>query len=100
MRKVKIALLGAMQEPIRCHRSILVGRALCENGFKVNHILDDSSIASQENIEENLLNKYYNSRNQITVDDLMGNQISEREMIKEAYRLANREIGYRVENLK
>jgi len=96
----KIVLLGAMQEPIRCHRSILVGRALWGNGFKVNHILDDYSIASQENIEENLLNKYYNSRNQITIDDLMGNQMNEREMIKEAYRLANREIGYRVENLK
>lgn len=96
----KIALLGAMQEPIRCHRSILVGRALCKNKFKVNHILDDYSIDSQENIEESLLNKYYSSRNQITIDELMGKQINEKEMIEEGYRLANREIGYRVENLK
>ena len=96
----KIALMGAMQEPIRCHRSILVGRVLCKNKFKVNHILDDYSIASQENIEENLLNKYYSSRNQITIDELMGNHMNEKEMIEEGYRLANKEIGYRVENLK
>ena len=96
----KIALLGAMQEPIRCHRSILVGRALNKNKFNVNHILDDYSIDSQENIEENLLNKYYSSRNQITIDELMGNHMNEKEMIEEGYRLANKEIGYRVENLK
>ena len=39
----KIALLGAMQDPIRCHRSVLVGRALRDNGFTVHHILDDNS---------------------------------------------------------
>jgi uncharacterized protein (DUF488 family) len=95
-----IALLGAMQDPIRCHRSILIGRALREHKFNVKHILDDYSIAFQENIEEDLLNKYYCNRNQITMDSLLGNSFSEEEMIKEGYRLANKEIGYRVENLK
>lgn len=96
----KIALLGAMQDPIRCHRSILVGRELSKHGFNIKHILDDYSLASQENIEENLLNKYFTSRNQLTIDSLLGNSMSEEEMIREGYRLANKEIGYRVENLK
>ena len=96
----RIALLGAMQEPIRCHRSILVGRALIEYGFNVKHILDDYSIASQDDIEDMLLNKYFSNRNQITIDDLIGNSLSKEEMIKKAYRLANKEIGYRIENLK
>lgn len=96
----KIALLGAMQDPIRCHRSILVGRALRDNRFNVNHILDDYTIASQEKIEENLLNKYFSNRNQLTIEDLIGNNISEEEMIRKSYKLANREIGYRIENLK
>jgi uncharacterized protein (DUF488 family) len=95
-----IALLGAMQDPIRCHRSILVGRSLRKNGFNVKHILDDYSLASQEDIEENLLNKYFSNRNQITIENLLGNSMNEEEMIKEGYRLANKEIGYRVENLK
>lgn len=96
----RIALLGAMQDPIRCHRSILVGRSLSKHGFNVKHILDDYTIASQINIEENLLNKYFSNRNQLTIDNLLGNSISEEEMINECYRLANKEIGYRVENLK
>ena len=95
----KIALLGAMQEPIRCHRSILVGRALRENGFNVKHILDDYSIASQDDIEKSILEKYFENRNQITIDFLLGTDKSEGEMIKEAYRLANKEIGYRIEHL-
>ena len=95
----KIALLGAMQEPIRCHRSILVGRALRENGFNVQHILDDYSIASQEDIEQMLLDKYFSNRNQMTIDDLSGNSLTREEMIQEGYRLANKEIGYRIEHL-
>lgn len=94
-----IALLGAMQDPIRCHRSILVGRALSDNGFKVHHILDDYSLASQEDIERNLLDKYFPERNQITIDSLLGLAKSEEELIIEAYRAANVEIGRRVENL-
>ena len=86
----KIALLGAMQEPIRCHRSILVGRALRENGFNVKHILDDYSIASQEDIEQMLLDKYFSNRNQMTIDDLIGNSLTRKEMIQEGYRLANK----------
>ena len=95
----KIALLGAMQEPIRCHRSILVGRAWRENGFNVKHILDDYSIASQEDIEQMLLDKYFSNRNQMTIDDLIGNSLTRKEMIQEGYSLANKEIGYRIEHL-
>ncbi|MBN1064878.1 DUF488 domain-containing protein [Clostridium botulinum] len=95
----KIALLGAMQDPIRCHRSILVGRFLRDNGFNVKHILDDYSIGTQEDMEKNLLDKYFSNRDQLTIDSLLGNEFSEEEMLIESYRLANREIGFRVEGL-
>ena len=96
----KIILLGAMQDPIRCHRSILVGRELVKNDFDVKHILDDYSIVTQDDIEEMLLNKYFSNRNQITIEDLTGNSLNNEEMINEGYKLANREIGYSIENLK
>ena len=96
----KIILLGSMQDPIRCHRSILVGRELVKNDFDVKHILDDYSIVTQDDIEEMLLNKYFSNRNQITIEDLTGNSLNNEEMINEGYKLANREIGYRIENLK
>jgi len=98
-KNYRIALMGAMQDPIRCHRSILVGRALRDNEFQVKHILDDYSLASQEEIEGNLLEKYFSNRGQMTIDSLLGNEPTEQELIEEGYRLANKEIGYRVEHL-
>ncbi|ATD55503.1 DUF488 domain-containing protein [Clostridium chauvoei] len=95
----KIALLGAMQDPIRCHRSILVGKALKNLGFNVKHIIDDYSIIFQEGIEENILDKYFKGREQLTIDILLGNEMSRKEMIEEGYRLANKEIGYRIEHI-
>ena len=96
----KIALLGAMQDPIRCHRAILVGRELINHGFIVNHILDNYSITSQKQLEENILDKYFSNRGQMTIDALLGNVLPEKEMINQGYRLANKEIGYRLEKIK
>lgn len=96
----RIALLGAMQDPIRCHRSILLGKNLREEGFNVMHIMDDYSIKDQDYIEERILDKYFPERNQITIDALLGNEKTREDLIKEAYKLANREIGIRVENLQ
>ena len=96
----KIVLLGAMQDPLRCHRSILLGRELINNGFEVKHILDDYLVINQEEIERRLLKKYYPNRNQISMDELLGLQKSEEELIVESYKKANREIGRRVEHLE
>ncbi|MCI9070949.1 MAG: hypothetical protein HFJ14_09875, partial [Clostridium sp.] len=71
-----------------------------DNGFIVKHILDDYSIASQDDIEQMLLDKYFSNRGQMTIDDLIGNSLTREEMIEEAYKLANKEIGYRIEHLK
>ena len=96
----KIVLLGAMQEPIRCHRAILVGRFLNENGIKVNYILNDGTLVNQLDIEEQLLNKYFEDRMQINMDSLLGKEITKQDLINQAYKLANKEIGYRSEKIK
>ena len=88
-----------MQDPIRCHRSILVGRELLNHGFNVKHILDDYSLASQNDIENNLLDKYFSERNQLSIDNLLGNNMNNQDMINEGYKRANKEIGYRIEHL-
>ena len=51
-------------------------------------------------MEEKLLEKYFEGRNQLTIDSLLGNAMSREDMIEESYKLANREIGYRLEKLK
>ena len=95
----KIVLLAAMQDPIRCPRAILVGRQLVKYGFDVKHITHEGDLKSQSDLEESLLEKYFNHRNQITIDSLLGNAMSREDMIEESYRLANKEIGYRIEKL-
>ncbi|AOY77834.1 DUF488 family protein [Clostridium formicaceticum] len=96
----RIALMGAKQDPISCHRCILLGRALREHGFTVNHILDDYTLASQEEMEERLLKKYYGNGKQITFDSYMEMDLSEEDLIRECYKKGNKEIGYRVERIK
>ncbi|GAA0865006.1 Uncharacterized conserved protein [uncultured Clostridium sp.] len=95
----KIVLLGAMQDPIRCHRSIMLGKYLNEKGFNVKYIMHEGNIVNQNYIEEDLLNKYFSDRNQLSIDSLLGTDKSREEMIEEGYKLANKEIGYRTENI-
>lgn len=95
----KIVLLGAMQEPIRCHRSIMLGKYLNEKGFDVKYIMHEGNIVDQDYIEEDLLNKYFSDRNQLSIDSLLGIDKLREEMIEEGYKLANKEIGYRTENI-
>ena len=95
----RIVLLGAMQEPIRCHRSILVGKVLNKEGFDVKYIMHEGNLAYQEDIEESLLDKYFSDRKQLSIDNLLGSALTIEEMIQEGYKLANKEIGYRTEKL-
>lgn len=95
----RIVLLGAMQDPIRCHRSILMGRILRKEGFEVHHIVHEGHIDDERYIENSLLEKYFSDRNQLSIDNLTGNAMSTLDMIKEGYKLANKEIGYRTEKI-
>ena len=51
----RIALMCAEKEPLECHRSILVGRALALRGMELRHIHADGRIESQSALEERLL---------------------------------------------
>ncbi|MGL4990125.1 MAG: DUF488 family protein [Sarcina sp.] len=95
----KIALLGAMQEQIRCHRSILIGRVLYSQGIDVKYILHEGGLATQDDIENDLLNKYFSTRNQLSIDNLLGVAKTRDELIEEGYKLANKDIGYRTEGI-
>lgn len=99
-KNYKIVILGAMQEPIRCPRAILLGKELIKEGFDVKHIMHEGNLKTQEELEEQLLEKYFEGRNQLTMDSLLGNAMSREDMINESYKLANKEIGYRIEKIK
>jgi uncharacterized protein (DUF488 family) len=54
-QKYCIALMCAEQDPLDCHRCLLVARALAQRGMEPRHILPDGQIVSQTEIEVRLL---------------------------------------------
>ena len=61
--------------------------------------MHEGNLKTQNDLEELLLEKYFEQRNQLTIDNLLGNSMSREDMIEESYKLANKEIGYRIEKL-
>lgn len=51
----RIALMCAEKEPLECHRTLLVARALAERGIVVEHILPDGRLERHEDTMERLL---------------------------------------------
>jgi uncharacterized protein (DUF488 family) len=51
----RIALMCSEQNPLECHRCLLVGRALAQRGLQVNHLLGDGRTISQRDVEQDLL---------------------------------------------
>lgn len=53
--KYRLALMCAEKEPLECHRTLLVARALVERGVAVEHILADGSLESHDGALARLL---------------------------------------------
>lgn len=53
--KYKLALMCSEKEPIECHRTLLVGQALFEQGISVTHIHSDGLLESHEDAIQRLL---------------------------------------------
>jgi uncharacterized protein (DUF488 family) len=54
-QRYRIALMCSEQDPLDCHRCLLVGRALAKRGVSVQHVLADGETATQTEIERRLL---------------------------------------------
>ena len=54
----RIALMCAEQEPLDCHRTLLVARALAEGGNDVVHILGDGKLETHKRTMDRLLARF------------------------------------------
>jgi uncharacterized protein (DUF488 family) len=54
-RSYRIAIMCSEQNPLECHRCLLVGRALHEAGRRVVHLLHDGASMTQADVEDRLL---------------------------------------------
>lgn len=76
--KHHIALMCAEKEPLECHRTLLVARALVERGVTVDHILADGRLESHKEALVRLLSivglprdDLFRSRDELIADALM-----------------------------
>jgi uncharacterized protein (DUF488 family) len=54
--KYRIALMCAERDPLDCHRTLLIGRALVDLFVQVDHVLSDGSLESHADAMSRLLN--------------------------------------------
>ena len=93
-----IALMCSEADPLECHRFSLVSRYFHNQGIEVLHILKDAELASQIEVEKRMVNEFLHSRKYhlAEVDELFGTYTAE-DQLKDAYKLKNKEIGYKAE---
>ncbi|NMA74809.1 MAG: DUF488 domain-containing protein [Bacteroidales bacterium] len=90
----EIAIMCSEQDPLDCHRFVLVARALKAEGIIVEHILKNGCLESNNETEKRLLAH-------CNLDDpqlkLFHESKTEDEQLLDAYRIRGIEIGYKKE---
>jgi uncharacterized protein (DUF488 family) len=76
----RIALMCSEHDPLDCHRCLLVGRALKQRDFNVNHILFNGDQKSQTEIETELLESLGQSRADFFPEDQIASAYRDRSM--------------------
>jgi uncharacterized protein (DUF488 family) len=85
----RIALMCAEKEPLDCHRTILVARALCELGVKISHILGNGEVEDHTHAIERLIGRF-----RMPEADMFREHNA---VIADAYTRRGNEIAYRKE---
>lgn len=96
-RGYRIAFMCSEADPLECHRFALVSRYFYDTGIDVQHILKDTKLASHESLEKEMIKTYMHSRKyHLPEVDMMFGSYTEADQRRDAYRLKNKEIGYKL----
>lgn len=93
-----ISLMCSEANPLDCHRFSLVSRYFYEQGVDILHIQKDGTATSHAELEKKMISEYMHSRKSCLpeVDQLFG-MYTEEQQRNDAYRLKNKEIGWKAE---
>ena len=98
-RGFRISLMCSEANPLECHRFSLVSRYFHEHGIDVRHILKDASLAPHSELEKEMIAEYKKSRKRHLPDvDILFGSYTEEDQRRDAYRLKNKEIGFKPES--
>jgi uncharacterized protein (DUF488 family) len=87
----RICLMCAEKEPLDCHRTVLVSRALVRQGVTVRHILADGTLEDHALTERRLKKLMGVERSLFDADR------TDTDLLDDAYELRGRELAYRRE---
>ena len=93
-----IALLCSEEDPLDCHRGLMIAPALRERGFALGHLRRDGTIETNEEMESRLLRETGTGAG--LIDGLFAALLSDedrRELVAEAYRRRARRKAYRLQ---
>ena len=88
-------LLCAEREPLECHRTLLVARALDEQGIEVAHIHADGGLESHGEAMDRLLDRL----NLRSGDDLFRATQPREQLVAEAVELQAKQVAFVDKNL-
>src|SRR5581483_1874460 len=88
-QEFRIALMCAEKEPLDCHRTILVSRALADRGMQITHILGDGRTEDHSNALKRLVKIL-----RLPSSDMFR---SEETVIQDAYAKQAQQIAYQLE---
>ena len=92
----RISLMCSEANPLECHRFALVSRFFYDNGLDVQHILKDGELASHAALEKQMIDEYLHSKkHRLAETDQLFGSYTEEDQRRDAYRLKNKEIGYK-----
>lgn len=90
-----IAIMCSEKDPLNCHRFGLISYQLKKLGIDVKHILENTEIVLQDELEKQILNEYEQVSQQEDLFNIsMENNIP---IIEKAYELRNKKIAYKYE---
>ncbi len=84
----RLAIMCSERDPINCHRALLIGKILKQEGADVLHIIDGEKSESQEDLEIRLLSS----------DANQGLLFSEEAILNEAYKHQSEKIAHKKED--
>jgi uncharacterized protein (DUF488 family) len=109
LNKYRVALMCAEKDPISCHRTILICKHLRQLDIEIDHIIDDKSLESQEQLEDRLLDLhgFDLENNRLKIPEILQldlfdsaqpsktSFISKVEFLEQAYLIQENKIAYK-----
>lgn len=96
LKGFRISLMCSEANPLECHRFSLISRYFSDNGLDVQHILKDGELASHATLEKEMIDEYLHSKkHRLPEIDQLFNSYTKEDQRRDAYRLKNKEIGYK-----